>query len=297
MCLYQQWTTRPQGVREMNCQEVRLLLSEYLDGEIEESARDVVGKHLAACEDCSRELEAMRCAVRMLSSVDEIRPPEGLLERIEAATVGRPTIGSRLKDVFAPVPAYLRWAGASVAVVAILLVAITHHPTTNAPSSATPKVAVTQPTSTVASPAETAPKVAAAVREQSAVSRSRPVVNRVVVAHKPVPRKAAVKPASKPSPTDEGSGSPSEVEPSASPSDAETPVASASTADAPQEQPKTEIKLAKSPSQTDWQKRESDALAGVRAKLAERNKQRRYEVRETPIEERQYSFNLASVRF
>ena len=100
----------------MSCQEVRLLLSEYLDGEVSAAEGEMVKAHLAGCEFCARELALLRSTAEMLASVGEVEPPKSLLERIEAVSVNRPTLGVRVRAAFEPVfrlPAYVRWTAAS----------------------------------------------------------------------------------------------------------------------------------------------------------------------------------------
>jgi anti-sigma factor RsiW len=44
----------------MNCQQIRLNLLAYLDGEVSESERSQIEAHLEACPDCARELERLQ---------------------------------------------------------------------------------------------------------------------------------------------------------------------------------------------------------------------------------------------
>ena len=297
-----QMTFPPEEVTDVNCQEVRLLLSEYLDGEIGVREREMVREHLTACEDCTRELEAFRCAARILSSVEDASPPAGLLERIEAATIGRPTLGSRAREALAPlfrVPAYVGWTAAATAAAA-LIIGVAIHPTAHQSSgkslSTRPGVVAKQPLPSlriVEQPSDTASKAAVAVTRHSHRSSRR----LTAFAGSSSSRQSPVKPSAKPPVSQDQAIADTESETPIAPTATEPTSEIASTTSTAQEQPKPEIKLVKSPAQPDWQKKDADALAGLRTKLAEKNKQRRYEVRQTPIEEKQYSLNLASVKF
>lgn len=284
----------------MSCQEVRLLLSDYLDGEVSAAEGEMVKAHLAGCESCARELAMLRSTAGMLASVGEVEPPESLLERIEAVTVNRPTLRARVRAAFEPMfrlPAYARWTAAAAVA---LLIAITSQPGLHQATQVKPGA----PSSGIVAKQPAQPKVASITVTEQGIEGVRPVVrahrrHRAVASNQTVNHKAPARPASPAKPT---KVEPIETtEPStigetapASEAPAETNVASATTS----EEPKAEIKLARTVSvQADWQKKEADALADLRAKLAAKNKQRRFEVREEPIQDTKYSVALGSVRF
>jgi hypothetical protein len=296
---------------EMSCQEVRLLLSDYLDGEVSTAQGEMVKEHLAGCESCARELAMLRSTAGMLASVGEVEPPESLLERIEAVTVNRPTLRARVRAAFEPVfrlPAYARWTAASAAAAVVLLVAISSQPglhqaaqvKRSGPSSG---MAAKQPSRpSEMQPSE--PKVGSITVTEQGIDGVRPLLrthrrHRMVASNPVNSPKITAKPASvaqpaKVEPTETTEPSTISETAPASESPAETNVASATTS----EQPKAEIKLVRTASvQADWQKKEADALADLRAKLAAKNKQRRFEVREEPIQDTKYSVALGSVRF
>jgi hypothetical protein len=58
----------------MQCDEVRRLLSGYLDGELDEKERDAVEKHLAECDACRAEHEKLRNLVEVTSEMKFIEP-------------------------------------------------------------------------------------------------------------------------------------------------------------------------------------------------------------------------------
>lgn len=53
----------------MRCDEVKTLLSGYLDGELEEKSRDVVEQHLAVCEVCRAEYEKLKTLVEVTNEM------------------------------------------------------------------------------------------------------------------------------------------------------------------------------------------------------------------------------------
>jgi anti-sigma factor RsiW len=89
----------------MNCQNVELLLMEYVSGELDVVTCAVIGEHLAQCESCSRELDREKTLAETLG--------------------GLPVVKKTAPDVFV-LPAQRRqwWsaAGVSLATAAVLLV-------------------------------------------------------------------------------------------------------------------------------------------------------------------------------
>lgn len=67
----------------MNCQRVKSLLSTYLDEML--PARDAgrVAGHLARCEGCRRELQALEAAITALDRVQRVTPPIDLWARLQ----------------------------------------------------------------------------------------------------------------------------------------------------------------------------------------------------------------------
>ncbi len=50
--------------RELVCEEVVEMVSDYLEGALTRAQRRRLERHLAACEGCSRYLEQMRATIR-----------------------------------------------------------------------------------------------------------------------------------------------------------------------------------------------------------------------------------------
>ena len=62
----------------MNCREINEHLSAYLDGELEAKFVSQVEEHLASCETCRRELDALRDVVGMMHALPHERAPREL---------------------------------------------------------------------------------------------------------------------------------------------------------------------------------------------------------------------------
>lgn len=68
----------------MSCKWTDSRLSGYLDGELDASEMRTVRTHLAQCESCHAELEALRAIKGMTSSLPTLELPEDFEERLVA---------------------------------------------------------------------------------------------------------------------------------------------------------------------------------------------------------------------
>jgi hypothetical protein len=67
----------------MECNEIKSLLSDYLEGSLSEEQKLDIEKHLGICKDCSAELEGLRRIISELNKMKKIPPPGDLLEGIQ----------------------------------------------------------------------------------------------------------------------------------------------------------------------------------------------------------------------
>ncbi|MBK5290929.1 MAG: zf-HC2 domain-containing protein [Acidobacteriia bacterium] len=66
----------------MNCQEMEVLLCDYMDGILDAAARQAADQHLAGCPDCATLLRDCTAAVAFLGNVPDVEPPADLITRI-----------------------------------------------------------------------------------------------------------------------------------------------------------------------------------------------------------------------
>jgi negative regulator of sigma E activity len=66
----------------MNCNEVRELLSLYIDDELDENEKLLVEQHLQICEECQRELEEYKKIIQALQEIPDEEPPLGYCKRL-----------------------------------------------------------------------------------------------------------------------------------------------------------------------------------------------------------------------
>lgn len=66
----------------MNCNEVRELLSLYIDDELDENEKLLVEQHLQICEECRKELEEYKKIIQALQEIPDEEPPLGYCKRL-----------------------------------------------------------------------------------------------------------------------------------------------------------------------------------------------------------------------
>ncbi|MDP8264067.1 MAG: zf-HC2 domain-containing protein [Candidatus Aceula lacicola] len=73
----------------MNCKDIReLLLTDYVDGEINESARKAIDDHLVSCQSCKEfALAAKQAAFDPFSDAERFSPPESVWHSIKERIV------------------------------------------------------------------------------------------------------------------------------------------------------------------------------------------------------------------
>lgn len=67
----------------MVCNEIKSLLSDYLEGGLSEEQKLDIEKHLGICKDCSAELEGLRRIISELNKMKKVSAPGDLLEGIQ----------------------------------------------------------------------------------------------------------------------------------------------------------------------------------------------------------------------
>lgn len=66
----------------MNHRDVRENLSAYIDGEVADSEKKAIERHLQGCDACREALDALQQTVRQVKALEEKTPPDGLTRRI-----------------------------------------------------------------------------------------------------------------------------------------------------------------------------------------------------------------------
>ena len=70
----------------MNCKKIQeLILTDYVDGELDEKTRRLVEDHLEVCEQCRQLEQKARAASTLFKQTQPARPPEKLWDSIKNA--------------------------------------------------------------------------------------------------------------------------------------------------------------------------------------------------------------------
>ncbi len=111
----------------MNCDQIRILLYEFITKSLEEADRIKVEQHLKECESCRLDKEKISLTLKLLSEVRIPSPSaqfeEKVLQKIQRIPKPLRPIPIRIKEKFhSPV---LKWSIRGVAVAAMIILAIT----------------------------------------------------------------------------------------------------------------------------------------------------------------------------
>ena len=70
--------------KDMDCPEVKELLSAYYDDELTSGQRTAVAEHLACCDECAHELEGFRRLSALAERLAQPEPPARIWQQLEA---------------------------------------------------------------------------------------------------------------------------------------------------------------------------------------------------------------------
>lgn len=278
----------------MSCQKIRSMLSAYIDGEVRGDDAIIIKEHLAHCTSCMQEMSQVQHMSSMLGAILEIEPPAFLLEQIEAATINKPTFWRRLQAAFTTMPQYTRWGLASAAAVGVAIV-LMFHPNGRYVERITqlaPKVIATQPMPK-STPKITITETPAATRNVG--YKAHKVHNKALVAKAPAKHvatkstKPVVRPETQVATNPEESASTKDAQETAATQSSEPVVAV-------KKDPIKERKPDANALQARLQQ-ENDVMQDLRGKLADRNKQRKFETTTDRVEGNKHSVELVSIRF
>lgn len=80
----------------MNHSEVRVLLGDYLEGDLELAERTRLDEHLPHCPRCAQELAELRATIGLLRALPDPEPPPGLagavMQRVDAGEATAPIL-------------------------------------------------------------------------------------------------------------------------------------------------------------------------------------------------------------
>jgi hypothetical protein len=114
----------------MECEDVRALLSEYMDDVLDQKRKDMVDEHLLTCRACEKELASLRAVAKEIGALKPVRPPDDFLAQLHRRMERRSGISEALAWFFYPlrIKIPLQFAGAAVVAVLVFLVVRVQHP-------------------------------------------------------------------------------------------------------------------------------------------------------------------------
>jgi predicted anti-sigma-YlaC factor YlaD len=76
------FVSRKPRVVEIDCHQVRRVLSDYLEDDLAPELRVRIEKHLQSCDHCRAVYDELRNIVRLLGNEEFIELPEGFSQRL-----------------------------------------------------------------------------------------------------------------------------------------------------------------------------------------------------------------------
>jgi hypothetical protein len=110
----------------MNCEEVKELLSEYLDGVLDPKTKTLVDEHLSACKGCQEELASLKALAHELGSLESIAPPRDFLDQLHERMEQRSPFPKILRALFVPLRLKIPLEFAGAVAMAILVLSLLH---------------------------------------------------------------------------------------------------------------------------------------------------------------------------
>lgn len=105
----------------MNCEEIKELLSEYVDGVLDAKTKALVDEHLSTCKGCEDELASLKVLVNELGSLESVAPPGDFLDQLHERMEQRSPFSKILRTLFVPMRIKIPLEFAGAAAMAILV--------------------------------------------------------------------------------------------------------------------------------------------------------------------------------
>jgi hypothetical protein len=110
----------------MDCDEIKDLLSAYVDDLLKGESRALVEEHLSSCKACEQEWVSLKALVRELGSLESVEPPKDFLDQLNERIEGRSWFPKILATLFKPMRVKIPLEFAGAVAVAILVFAVLH---------------------------------------------------------------------------------------------------------------------------------------------------------------------------
>jgi len=121
----------------MECQDIKNLLSDYIDGELSGDEATRVAGHLEACADCTETYEEMMRLVGFMREMDTVDEPADFAQSVRARMEGPPSTWARVRRLLSPPAVHLPLGAAVAAAVLLMVIYVPDRPEVGAPPSLT----------------------------------------------------------------------------------------------------------------------------------------------------------------
>ena len=66
----------------MDCRDIKIILEQYIDNEVDREMKSVVKLHLSTCDDCSKEYDELMGYKKEMGSLKAVSAPDNFLAEI-----------------------------------------------------------------------------------------------------------------------------------------------------------------------------------------------------------------------
>jgi len=110
----------------MDCSDIKALLSEYIDGTLDQETKNRVDQHVASCAECREELASLKALVHELGSLEPMQPPEDFLLQVHKRLEKPSRFSTLFRSLFLPFRIKLPLQVAGAAAMAILVFSLVY---------------------------------------------------------------------------------------------------------------------------------------------------------------------------
>ena len=108
----------------MKCKQIRQLLSEYMDNDLDEATEKQVAQHLSVCEACQNEFLTLRSMKEALGNVEPVAAPENFLFQVHKKIQQESGFKKVLTIIARPFRMKLRFQFATATALTVLIVVL-----------------------------------------------------------------------------------------------------------------------------------------------------------------------------
>jgi hypothetical protein len=108
----------------MKCARIKKLLSDYVDGILDEEDAGLLEVHLADCRRCQKELVSLRALVSELNQLESVKAPPDFLDQLHQRLASHSPLKEIIRKLFYPLRIKIPLELATAAALAVLIISI-----------------------------------------------------------------------------------------------------------------------------------------------------------------------------